>query len=148
MFGQVLHGFAALCTKTIFLAASSLLSGDRRSFVRLWHPSIRLRTSGTDNAAVPLLFKSLTADGKSAKNEIMKRLDQGNFHPLLEHPCLGRKSNKEQSAIPTAFLIAIRNLYMAAPVHVVVTTWTNTGLASTYVGRIARDLTKVISILY
>jgi hypothetical protein len=119
MFGQVLHGFAALCAKTIFLAAGSLLSGCRRSFVRRCHPSIRLRTCGTDNAgAATLLFKSLTADGESAKNEIMKRLDQGHLHPLLEHPCLGRESNKEQSAIPTAYLIAIRNLYMAAPVHV------------------------------
>ena len=71
MFGQVLHGFPALCAKTIFLAAGTLLSGDRRSFVRLCQSSTGFRTRGTDNAAAAtLLFKSLTADGKSAKNEI------------------------------------------------------------------------------
>ncbi len=63
----------------------------------------------------------------------MVRLDRGHLHPLQEHPrqtCVGQESNPgrllrrralEERAIQTAYLFAIWNLHMAAPVHVTVT---------------------------
>jgi hypothetical protein len=55
----------------------------------------------------------------------MERFDQGHLHPKLEVPRLtspGRESNLglhgKRAMQIIACLIAIRNLYMAAPVHV------------------------------
>jgi hypothetical protein len=63
----------------------------------------------------------------------MERLDQGCLHLILEVTrltCHRRESNPglrggrrvlQKRAIRTVYLIAIRNPYMAAPVHVAVT---------------------------
>jgi hypothetical protein len=54
----------------------------------------------------------------------MEGLDQGHLHPLLEHPEtniswpeIESGSPASQIAIRTAYAVAIRNQYMAAPVH-------------------------------
>jgi hypothetical protein len=64
----------------------------------------------------------------------MKRIDQGHLHPLLEHhesnesrPGIEPRSpasparTLQARALRAAYADAIRNLYMAAPVHVAIT---------------------------
>jgi hypothetical protein len=56
----------------------------------------------------------------------MERLDQGRIYHLPEHPNPWPPASTEdysdkELAIATAYAIAIRNLYKAAPVYVVIT---------------------------